>query len=135
MRIVLDTNVLISGIFFGGPPHRILKAWGDKRLQVLLSNAIVEEYRNVAAHLALQYPTVDVFPILDLLITHGAFVNTAATAITVCDDPDDNKFLECAIAGECSLIVSGDRHLLKLCGYKDLTILTPRQFIDRYLPP
>ena len=49
------------------------------------------------------------------------------------EDPDDNKFIECAIASQSKLIVSGDKHLLKISGYKDIKVLKPRQFVDNYL--
>lgn len=52
MKIVLDTNVLISGIFFTGPPYQILKAWRDRKFQIILSAEILFEYRRVAEELS-----------------------------------------------------------------------------------
>ena len=55
------------------------------------------------------------------------------TGITACEDPDDNKFIECAIAGDTNIIVSGDKHLLRISGYQGISVLKPREFADRYI--
>lgn len=64
MRLILDTNVLVSGIFFGGPPGRILDAWASGAVELVLSPAILEEYRRVGAALANRHPG---WPALDRL--------------------------------------------------------------------
>ena len=133
MRIVLDTNVLISGIFFSGPPFRILKAWKESRIQVVLSHEILSEYQRVAEALSVKYPEIEIAPIIDLIIIYGEFIDANATTACICDDPDDNKFIECALAGHCKIIVSGDKHLLKVSGYQGITVLKPRDFVDLYL--
>lgn len=132
MRIVLDTNVFISGIFFSGPPSRILKAWGNKDLQIVLSQEILFEYQRVAKELSLQFPTVDILPIIEMVTIHGEFVDTQDVHVTICEDSDDNKFIECAIAGNCTEIVTGDKHLLKLKSYKGVTVMSPGNFVDRF---
>ena len=68
MRVVLDTNVLMSGIFFAGPPARILAAWAEGRFDLLATVEVLTEYRRVANRLTKQYPSVDVAPVLDLII-------------------------------------------------------------------
>ena len=133
MKTVLDTNVFISGIFFNGPPSQILKAWENQSIQIVLSRQILDEYQRVAAALSSKFPTVDILPIIELVTIHGQFVDTQSFNISVCEDPDDDKFLECAVAGKCKTIISGDKHLLELTGYKGITVLSPRNFVDKYL--
>jgi len=133
MKIVLDTNVFISGIFFSGPPSQILRAWKKKRLQIILSQDILIEYQRVDESLALQYPSIDILPIIELVTVHGQFVDTKNVDITVCEDPDDNKFIECAIASDTKIIVSGDKHLLKIKGFKGIKVHKPREFVEIYL--
>ena len=133
MRTILDTNVFISGIFFAGPPSQILKAWGNQSIQIVLSRQILDEYQRVAAALSSKFPTVDILPIIELVTIHGQFVDTQGFNISICEDPDDDKFLECAVAGKCKTIISGDKHLLELTGYKGITVLSPRNFVDKYL--
>ena len=133
MRIVLDTNVFISGIFFAGPPSQILKAIGNQNLQIILSKEIFDEYSRVAKSLSLKFPAINIMSIIELIAIYGEFIDTENFIISACDDPDDDKFLECAMAGQCDIIVSGDKHLLKLSGYRGIAVLSPRKFVDNYL--
>ena len=134
MRIVLDTNVVISGIFFTGPPYQILKAWRAGKLHLVVSEEILSEYRRVGETLALQFPTISLLPILDMLRANAEVISVKCLPEPVCDDPDDDKFFACALAGECKLIVSGDKHLLKASGFQGIKVLKPREFVDIYVP-
>ncbi len=133
MKIILDTNVFISGIFFSGPPSQILKAWQNSRLQIVLSQEILNEYQRVAESLAAQFPTIDILPIIELMTIHAQLIDVEDFDLSVCDNPDDNKFIECAIASNSKIIISGDKHLLKVSGYQGITVLKPREFVDSYL--
>ena len=134
VRVVLDTNVLLSGIFFGGLPGRLLDAWQSGQLARVLSPAILTEYHRAGAELAARYPatvtTLD--PILALLAQASAIVNAPKLPTPVSADPDDDKFLACALASRTPVIVSGDKHLLRVSGWSGIEVLTPRQLIDRY---
>jgi uncharacterized protein len=133
MRVILDTNVFVSGIFFHGPPYQILKAWSDGKLRLILSAEIFEEYRRVGESLAEQFPAIELGPILEwVTITAEMFVAQALPE-PVCADPDDDKFLACAIAGKSKVIVSGDRHLLQVSGFREIRVVRPREFVDEYL--
>ncbi len=133
MKIILDTNVFISGIFFSGPPSQILKAWQNSRLQIVLSQEILNEYQRVAESLVAKFPTIDILPIIELMTIHGQLIDVEGFDVSVCDDPDDNKFIECAIASNSKIIISGDKHLLKVSGYQGIKVLKPREFVDSYL--
>ena len=133
MKIVLDTNVFISGVFFTGPPYEILKAWRDGHLQLLLSEEILEEYHRVGELLADGFPDVDIGPFLELLIINAELVTPQKLPNRVCDDPDDDKFIACALAGKSKIIVSGDKHLLRVRGFKGIKVTRPRKFVDDYL--
>jgi len=133
MRIVLDTNVFISGIFFTGPPYQILKAWRDGRVQLLVSPSILDEYQRIGTQLALQFRDVDLKPFLDLLTVQAEIVLAPTLPPVIHDDPSDDKFLEAAVAGNASYIISGDKHLLRLSEFQGIQILKPRDFAQRYL--
>jgi uncharacterized protein len=133
MKIVLDTNVFISGIFFRGPPSQILKFWRESKLVIVLTQQILEEYQRVGQGISIKYPSINIEAIIELFTIFGEFVQTKGITETICEDPDDNKFIECAIASQSKLIVSGDKHLLTISGYKDIEVLKPRQFIDKFL--
>ena len=133
MKIVLDTNVFVSGVFFKGPPYQILTAWRDGKIQLVISPEILEEYRRVGEILAEDRPVVDLRPMLEFVIQNATIYSAPPLVEPVCDDPDDDKFLACALVSESSIIVSGDKHLLKVSGYQDITVLKPRDFVDQYL--
>lgn len=133
MRIVLDTNVVISGVFFSGPPYQILKSWRDEKLQLVISDEIFDEYQRVAEILSIQFPGIDLGPILDLIAIKSELVSPPPLFERVCDDPDDDKFLACALTGKVKLIVSGDKHLLKVSGYHGIKVIRANKFVDEYL--
>jgi putative PIN family toxin of toxin-antitoxin system len=133
VRIVLDTNVFISGLFFSGPPHRILQSWRDGRIQLVLTPEIFEEYRRVAEVLHEQFPAVDLTRLLELLVVEAEMCQAAPLLEAVSTDPDDDKFIACALSSGSKLIVSGDKHLLDVNGYRGIEILKPRPFLERYL--
>ena len=112
MKIVLDTNVLVSGIFFSGPPFEILQAWFNRTIQFVLSVEILDEYRRVSMGLARQFPEIDISSFLDFVTVNSMMIETPPLPVPVCEDPDDDKFIACAIAGKTKIIVSGDKHLL-----------------------
>lgn len=133
MRIILDTNVLISGIFFAGPPYQILKALSEGNLHLVISEEIFAEYQRVGETLAQQFPPIDLWPILDMLKARAEVIPVKRLSESVCDDPDDDKFIACALAGECNLIISGDKHLLNVSGFRGIKVLKPREFMNNYL--
>jgi len=133
VRIVLDTNVFISGIFFTGPPFTILQAWKEETVTLLISPPILEEYQRVAAEISKQFPGIDLTTILQLIDSKAEHVRPTKLPSPVCDDPDDDKFLVAALAGKTQLIVSGDKALLRVAGYQGLRVLRPRTFVDEYL--
>ncbi|OGP79777.1 MAG: putative toxin-antitoxin system toxin component, PIN family [Deltaproteobacteria bacterium RBG_16_49_23] len=133
MKVVLDTNVLVSGVFFGGPPHKILEAWRDGKFQLIISPAILEEYQRVMRDLAAQFPEIEVEALLDFLIVHSEIVLPPLLPPVIQLDPSDDKFLECAVAGKAACIVTGDKHLMKLLKFRGISILKPREFVQAYL--
>lgn len=133
MRVVLDTNVFIPGVFFSGPPFEILKAWLDKRIQIIISSEILQEYKRVGEELMHRYPEIEIAPILKSFSKKATSVSAPRLSHPVCVDPDDDKFLACAAAGNAELIISGDRHLLDINEFQGIKIVKPRKFVDEYL--
>lgn len=133
MRVILDTNVFVSGVFFGGPPGRVLEAWQAGVIKLVASTEVFEEYTRVAEILSLDHPGVDLGPILAVVAIHSEIVEAPPLPEPVAADPADDKFLACAMAARAPIIVSGDKHLLRVSGWCGVTVLTPRQFVDQYL--
>ncbi len=133
MRIVIDTNVFVSGVFFSGPPARILEAWKNRNIQLVLSPSIFEEYRRVCLALSQQYSKVELSSLLELVAINAEMVPDTTLPSPVCTDPDDDKFLACAHAANAMVICSGDKALLKTSGYLDIQVMTPAAFCRQYV--
>jgi putative PIN family toxin of toxin-antitoxin system len=133
VKAILDTNVLMSGIFFSGVPSEILTAWRDERIELIVSPEILEEYRRVGEEMEKKFPGVEVAPFLELLAIEATMVEAKPLSEAVCTDPDDDKFLACALSSKAKVICSGDKALLKTSGYCGIEVLTPRNFADRFL--
>ncbi len=129
MRIVVDTNVLVSS-FFGGPPAEVLRLWRDGHIVLCISQPIVEEYGEVLGRLGIDRD--DIAELLGLFArgSHCLFAGRTPDLAVVGKDPDDDMFIECAVALNASHIVSGDKALLAVARYFDVVILSPRQFVD-----
>jgi putative PIN family toxin of toxin-antitoxin system len=133
VKIILDTNVFISGVFFGGSPYQILDAWREGNVDIVLSEEIFAEYQRVARELSRQFKGVDVSTFLDLITVNAIWVEAPQLPFNVSADPDDDKFLSCALASKTKIIVSGDKHLLAESGYRKIEVIKPSSFIERYL--
>ncbi len=131
-KIIIDTNVFVSS-FFGGLPREIINLWKNGEVTLCLSQEIVEEYLKVLTRLGLNDKKE--LESLTGLFAQGynsIFTTTTPKLTIVKNDPDDNKFLECAIALDCKTIVSGDKHLLDIKKYIDIAIISPREFITNF---
>ena len=129
MRIVLDTNVFVSS-FFGGKPKQIIDLWARGRVSPCLSPAIVEEYIAVVRRLGFD-ERPELAELLNLFKRgHRTwFVSVLPDLHVVTADPEDDKFVACAVALQADVIVSGDHHLLDIGTYIDIPILTPAEFL------
>jgi len=129
MRIVLDTNVFISS-FFGGNPRTIIDLWKDGRLTLCLSQDIFDEYIEVLRRLGLDN-TPELEELLKLFATGVHIVFTTRTPeIHVVADPDDDKFIACALALKAGCVVSGDKALVDVRLYQGIRIVTPSEFLE-----
>ena len=93
MKVIVNTNVFISGVFFSGPPHQILNARRDGKIQWAISQEILKEYWRVGEVIVEQFPSVDLKLILDLVTIEAELYQTQDLPTPVCSDPDDDKFL------------------------------------------
>jgi len=132
LKVVVDTNVFISS-FFGGRPREIINLWKNGKILLCLSQEIIEEYLEVLNRLGLK--DNNDLANLTRLFAEGyncIFTTKTPNIEVVEDDPDGNKFLECAVALESKIIISGDKHLKDIKKYIDIEILSPREFIGRH---
>ena len=133
MRVVLDTNVLMSAVFFGGEPGKILNAWRAGEIVLVASAEIVEEYVATAEALSARYESMPLGPILALVVKHSELWQCPPLTEQVCTDPDDDKFLACALASGADFVVSGDKALRRVSGYHGVVVVSPGQFVNDHL--
>jgi len=133
LRIVIDTNVVISGAFFFGSPSRVLDACFHGECEMVVSPDILYEYQYVGEIFSRKHPNIPFQKLIALLCAKAVIVQSWRLDERVCRDPDDDKFISCAIAGKAEIIVSGDHDLLFISGYSGIKVVKPRDFVDKYL--
>ena len=129
VKAILDTNVVISGIFWKGAPFEVLRAWQKQRFRLAISPPILDEYRRVLHEMIEGRPSPVAVSIIELIEIHSDMVKPVSFARTVCSDPDDDKFLEAAVAASADYVVSGDAALLRLKNHRRVQIVRPAQFL------
>ena len=130
MRIVIDTNILISAIFFDGLPEKLIDMVLSDTVTVVISEDILREYEATLQDMIRKLNTTKFHFSFVALLEH-LIVVAPQSQIEICRDPDDNKFINCAVDTDCEYIVSGDKDLLVLKNYEKVQILTVRDFFDK----
>jgi len=135
VRVVLDTNVVVSGVFFGGVPGRIMAAWSAGHVSLVISPDILTEYQRVGVELGIGYPDRAAAwdPVLALITMNATIVDAPPLPERVGEDHDDEKFLAAALASRTRIVVSGDADLLSVSGWHGIRVCSPRQFYDEHL--
>ena len=128
MRVVLDTNVLVSGIFFAGVPGQILDGWGQGQFVLIATPSIFAEYEEVCRRLHVRFPSIEFEGVLVSLLRGARIVADPDPGPPISRDPDDDIFLRCALATQ-SIVVSGDADLLEQDGWSGVSVLSPRDFL------
>ena len=131
LKIVIDTNVLVSALFFGGKPQELLELAITKAVEAQVSPSIVDEYNEVIARITRKYPHKQGTFSIGNFIANCQLV-LPSQKITVCRDNDDNKFIECALEAQCVYIVSGDDDLLSLKQFGNIEIIRVTDFFQRF---
>ena len=132
MKIVIDTNVVISAVFFGGNPQKIIEAVVDGDFHAFATPAIIEEYCEIVDEMVKRKQgrlnRLILLPLIEKLS-----VIEAVSSIKISRDPDDDKFIECAIDAGAIYIISGDKDLLDIGEYQNVQIITAQEFCQKYL--
>ena len=131
-RVVIDTNVVVSGLLFGGVPGNIIPLWRGGHIRPLASSEIIDEYLRVLAYpkFALSEEEINYLLYREIL-PYFEIVTVKRGRVIVKEDPSDEMFIRCAVAGKDEIIISGDRRLLALKSYGGLQIVAPSQFLKQ----
>ncbi len=131
LRVVLDSNILVSAIVFGGKPRKLLELLSQQIITVVIAEELLTETRRIFIS---KFPDFleDLERVEKLLKRDGLLVRLGNINIIASRNTDDNKFIEAAVLGGCQYIVSGDKDLLVLCNYDDVQIVTVSNFLEMF---
>jgi putative PIN family toxin of toxin-antitoxin system len=132
VKVVIDTNIFVSS-FLGGNPRKIIDLWKNEKITLCLSNAILDEYIDVLRRIGLKNE-YELEELLSLFSTgfNILFITKTPKIKIIKSDPDDDKFIECALALKVDAVITGDREVLAVKEYMGIRILTPKQFLEKY---
>lgn len=129
LDVVIDTNVWLSAIVFGGKPRQILRLFLEETIRVTISEELLSELRRkISQKFPLYIPHLGLLE--SSLREDAAIVRLGARSLHVCRDPDDDKVIETALAGNCRFILSGDKDLLAIGDYLNIKIIKPAEFLE-----
>jgi hypothetical protein len=133
MRVVLDTNVLVSAFVYGGNPRRIVELVVSGELEMSLSEPLLQELQDVLLRAQFDMNPQLVRTVLSEISAMAQSVVPRKHHSLIKEDPSDNLVLDCAVEAGADYIVSGDRHLLRLKKCGKAKIVNPQQFLSSYL--
>ena len=131
-KIVIDTNIYISAIFWGGKPRSVVDLGRNGQVSIFTSSQIEKEINKKLKN-KFGLSDEEVAQILFDFSTFTLPIKASRKITVIDDDPDDDKFIECAVASRAGFIVSGDKHLLNLKEYKGIKIMKAADFLSLFL--
>ena len=130
MRVVIDSNVWISALVFGGKPRQVLEKCVKNGDEIIVSSELIGEIRRIIKHKFTDFIN-DFEDLLMVLKQFLVYYQIGENPVNVCRDPNDNFLLELAAKARVKTIVSGDKDLLEIKNYKSIKIITPSLFFSR----
>jgi len=130
MKVVLDTNIFISGIFWEGDSNKVILAWKDKKFTLVNSQEIIFELIKVLKDFKIRLPEEIINEWIKLISNNSEIVMIENDLNIIVEDLSDNKFIETALVGKADYIITQDNHLLKLKEFEGIRILTPKEFLN-----
>lgn len=132
MRITVDTNVLISALGWNGAEAAVIEKVLDSGLELCMSAQILSEFYRVVKYPKFGFTEEEIDGFIGRLLPSVIIVTPAQNVNVVVEDPDDNKIIECAVAGKSGYIISGDKHLLQLGEYEGIKIIRASEFLKQH---
>lgn len=129
MKVILDTNIFISGIFWKGDCNKIILAWKNRKFSLFTSKEIIYELVKVLKDFKIQMNEELIREWIKLIVNNSTVIEPKIKLNIIKEDESDNRFLECALEGNVNCIISQDKHLLKLKKINNINILKPGEFL------
>ena len=131
MKILIDTNILISALFFGKFPKEFLNEVLDENFEICINDKIFSEYEKTITKKIAKKKVLNE-TLYEKFLGEVRFFESISD-LKICRDPDDDKFINCAIDAKAIYIVSGDNDLLTIKNFAGIEIVTAREFYEKYL--
>ena len=132
LKVVIGTNVVISALLFGGAPGKLVASWQQGIIKPAASKEIIDEYLRVLTYPKFKLSEEDInYLLYQEIIPYFDIIDVQPGPRIIKEDPEDDKFIRCALAASARYIISGDQHLLTLKDYQNIKILSPAKFINR----
>ena len=129
VKVILDTNILISALGLGGIPRKVFILALEKKILAVTSPILIAELREVISK---KFPKLSQhLPAIERVIKDSFLIVQPETIINILKDTDDNRVLEAALEGMCSFIITGDKELLDLGYFDNIEILTANRFLEK----
>ncbi|MBU2633939.1 MAG: putative toxin-antitoxin system toxin component, PIN family [Nanoarchaeota archaeon] len=131
LRITVDTNILVSATIVKGNEFELLKLAKEGKIKLILSLEIIKEFKEVISRSKFDYPIDVINEEINKILEMSEIVFPKIKIDIIKEDLEDNKVLECAMAGNSIYIISGDEHLLKLKEYKGIKVIKSRELLEK----
>ena len=129
-KVVVDTNVVVSALLFGGTPGSLIDLWQMGAIRPLASKQIIAEYLRVLTYPKFKLSEEEInFLLYQQILPYFDIIDVRPGPGIIKKDPEDDKFIRCALAGKAKFLIPGDQHLLVLKSYQKIKILSPAEFI------
>lgn len=126
MKVVLDTNVFVSGIFWKGDSYKVLDMWRHNNLTLVTSELIIQEFIEVLNDFKIELPSGVIGEWVNLIRTNSILVDPHEH-FDISIHKDDNKFIDAAVASSADYIITQDNHLLRIREFKSIKIIKPEE--------
>jgi len=134
MRVVIDTNILVSAFVFRGIKPTKCFQYVLRHGDIIFTNETFSEFKNIYNHKFGQKISIETRrSVLTVLSKFGRFVDSTVS-YEDCRDPKDNMFLEAAVSGKADYIITGDKDLRVLSPFREIPILSPDEFLSHVTP-
>lgn len=132
-QVVLDTNILVSALLFKGELSKIVDLWRKGKIMPIVSRETFAEFKNVLEYPKFSLTEDEIKTIMEVeILPFFEVVILTDNVSGICKDPDDDKFLSCAVSASADLIVSGDKDLCNLGRYRSVRIVTASDFLKMF---
>jgi len=131
VKVVADTNIYISALFWRGNPYKFIHLCFEGKARLVISRQIIDELERILlTDKKFVLPREEVALYTEIILRNAELVSPVITLNVVIKDPADDRILECAVEGEVDYLVSGNKHLLDVQEFRGIKIVTARQILE-----